>query len=195
MVDRSKMPNDVATTHGVSHLLLVDDDPALLDALSGTLQIRLRHFTLDTCQTGMRALECAAATRYDLIISDISMPEMDGLHLLRNLKKARPHTPVIMISGHADEALIAEAFQIGADDFITKPIDRDLFLRSVRQALDSSRLRLLQERQKALAITLEGVGRESGERFSESHQHFFTSPECCKDNNPTSVFPVCTNWH
>lgn len=187
MVQESDLRDSVAARHSVSRLLLVDDDPALLDALSGTLQIRLGHFTLDTCQTGMRALECAAATRYDLIIVDLNMPEMDGLHLLRKLKKARPHTPVLMISGHADQALIAEAFHMGVDDFITKPIDRDLFLRSVRQALDSSRLRLLQERQKALAITLEGVGRESGERFSESHQHFFTSPECCKDNNPTSL--------
>lgn len=185
MVEESDLRDSVAARHSVSRLLLVDDDPALLDALSGTLQIRLGHFTLDTCQTGMRALECAAATRYDLIIVDLNMPEMDGLHLLRKLKKARPHTPVLMISGHADQALIAEAFHMGVDDFITKPIDRDLFLQSVRQALNVSRLRSLQER----------LVHESGQRLSESHHHFFTSSERCKDSNTPSVFPVCTNWH
>jgi DNA-binding NtrC family response regulator len=145
MLAECEKRESVARTHGASRLLLVDDDPALLEALAGTLEIRLGHFTLDTCLTGMRALECAAATRYDLIIVDVNMPEMDGLHLLRNLKMAYPDTLVLMISGHADEALIAEAVRMGADDFITKPIDRDLFLRSVRQALKVSRLRSLQE--------------------------------------------------
>ena len=47
-----------------AHVLLVDDDPALLEALSGTLQNRLGHFILDTCDTGMKALECVAARHY-----------------------------------------------------------------------------------------------------------------------------------
>jgi YesN/AraC family two-component response regulator len=136
--------------HRLSQLLLVNDDPALLDALSGMLQIRLGHSTVDTCRTGMKALDCMTAKRYDVIISDIHMSEIDGLQLLRSMKKARPDTLVVLISGQTDHALIAEAFQTGAADFITKPIDRDMFLRSVRQALNISRLRLLLEQQEAL---------------------------------------------
>ena len=61
-----------------SHLLLVDDDPSLLDALSGALRLRLGHFTLDTCETSMKALNCVKAKRYDAIISDVNMPGIQG---------------------------------------------------------------------------------------------------------------------
>ena len=54
----------------LSHVLLVDDDPALLVALSTTLEMHLGHFTLETCQTGARALQCISVMPYDLILTD-----------------------------------------------------------------------------------------------------------------------------
>jgi DNA-binding NtrC family response regulator len=135
-----------------SHLLLVDDDPSLLDALSGALRLRLGHFTLDTCETSMKALNCVKAKRYDAIISDVNMPGIHGLELLTLLRQARPTTPIVLISGHADQAFLARAFQAGATDFSAKPIDRDAFVRSIRKALNISRLRLILERQEALII-------------------------------------------
>lgn len=133
-----------------SRLLLVDDDPALLEALSGTLQNRLGHFSLDTCLTGMVALNYLSERVYDAIIADVNMPGMNGLQLLGRAKEVRPHTLVVLISGHADQSLIAEAFQAGAADFITKPIDRDMFVRSMRQVVRVSQLRRLLERLEAL---------------------------------------------
>ncbi|WP_447982960.1 response regulator transcription factor [Nitrospira sp. Nam74] len=63
-------------TGAISRLLLVDDDPALLDALSGTLQSRFGHFSLDTCDCGARALNLAKREKYDTIIVDVNMPNM-----------------------------------------------------------------------------------------------------------------------
>lgn len=164
-------------TRHLSHLLLVDDDPALLHALSAMLQIRLGHFTVDTCRTAMRALDCMISKRYDAIISDVKMPEIDGLQLLRSMKKTRPHTPVLLISGHADQALIAEAFQTGADDFITKPIDREVLLNSVRQALNISRLRLLLERQEALMSRIRNQYTGIVEKMGQINEQRFVSAE------------------
>src|SRR6476619_6750335 len=84
--------------HRPAHLLLVDDDPALLEALAGTLQLRLGHFTLDTCDTGMKALARVTAKHYDTIITDVNMPGMNGLEFLTHVRQVRPLTPVVLIS-------------------------------------------------------------------------------------------------
>ena len=74
-------------------VLLVDDDHMLLEALSGTLQLRLGHFTLDTRDTGMKGLAALSATRYDTIITDVRMPGMSGLECgSRDAAPARHHT-------------------------------------------------------------------------------------------------------
>src|SRR5437762_182117 len=98
MIEQLQISENMDRTPGVSRLLLVDDDPALVLALSGTLQIRLGYFTIDTCQTGMSAFDCITATPYDLIISDVSMPKMNGVQVLGAVKQVRPRTPVVRIS-------------------------------------------------------------------------------------------------
>ena len=133
-----------------SAVLLVDDDPALLEALSGTLQFHFGHFTLDTCDTGMQALASVSATHYDTIITDVRMPGMSGLEFLARAKEAQPQTPVVLISGHADRTLVSKALEAGASDFIGKPIEREVFMRTVRQTLNLSRLCSLLERQQAM---------------------------------------------
>src|SRR5690348_14483546 len=100
-----------------SHVLLVDDDPALLDALSGTLQARLEPFTLDTCDSGTQALELAKRRAYDTIIVDVNMPQMNGLEFLAEVKQVQPKTPVLMITAHANRTLMARALDGGAADF------------------------------------------------------------------------------
>lgn len=76
------------------------------------------------------------------------MPGMNGLDLLTQLKQVRPQTPVVLMSGHADRALIAKAIEAGASDFIAKPIDREVLMRTVRQTLHLSCLRSLLELQQ-----------------------------------------------
>jgi DNA-binding NtrC family response regulator len=126
----------------------VDDDPALLEALSGTLQLRLGHVTVNTCDTAMKALACVTAKHYDTIISDVNMPGMSGLQFLIRVRQIRPRTPVVLISGHADHALVSKLIDAGAADFIAKPIERNIFISTVRQTLNLSRLHALLERQQ-----------------------------------------------
>src|SRR5437899_8570146 len=107
------------------HVLIVDDDPALLPALTEALRIRMTGVTVDTADSAAAALDRIAASDYDAIITDIKMPGMDGIALLAEIRRRRPDTPILMITGHGEHALAIQALRGGAYDFIQKPIDRD----------------------------------------------------------------------
>ena len=159
---------DSSSTRGLSHLLLVDDDLALLDALSGTLESRLRHIKLDTCDSGTKALDLVRIKGYDTIIVDVNMPNMNGLQLLTAVKQLRPETPVLMITAHADHGVMANALAAGATDCIAKPFDRDEFVRAVRHGLGLSRL-------QSIAVNLEERCRKASKKLGivreKLHQH------------------------
>ena len=125
---------------GLSRLLIVDDDPALLDALSGTLDARFSHFSLDTCDSGARALDLAKHQRYDTIIVDVNMPGMSGFDVLTAVKALQPQTPVLLMTAHADETMMAKAFEEGAAAFIPKPFDRAHLVNAARLGVELSRL-------------------------------------------------------
>ena len=134
-----------------SHVLVVDDDPALLQALPEALRLRMAGVTVDTADSGAAALDRIVAREYDAIVIDVKMPGMDGLALLGEIRARRPDTPVLMITGHGEHALAIQALRGGAHDFIQKPIDRDHFVASLHRAIRAHALsRRLKDRQFAL---------------------------------------------
>lgn len=140
MVDDSKnVSGSLPSSHGLFRLLLVDDDTALLAALSDTIQFHLGPVLFDACDSGTKALDLVRANSYDAIIVDMNMPNMTGLEFLVAAKQLRRDIPVLMISGHANEALIASALEAGASDFIPKPFDRNQIVSAVRHGLELSR--------------------------------------------------------
>jgi PAS domain S-box-containing protein len=125
-----------------ARILLVDDDKALLDALPQALMLRMNEneIEIDTSETAIDALDRIRATDYDAIVSDIKMPGMDGLALLHEIRKLRPTTPTLMITGHGERDLAVQALRGGAYDFVQKPIDRDYFVASLERAIQLRRL-------------------------------------------------------
>jgi DNA-binding NtrC family response regulator len=121
-------------------VLIVDDDPALLQALPEALRLRMSGVTVDTADSATAALDRIAASDYDAIVTDIKMPGMDGFALLAEIRARRPGTPTLMITGHGEHALAIGALRGGAYDFIQKPIDRDYFVTSLRKAIDMGEL-------------------------------------------------------
>src|SRR3989454_405105 len=83
-------------------VLIVDDDPALLQALPEALRLRMNGVTVDTADSAAAALERISARDYDAIVADIRMPGMDGLTLLAEILGRRPDTPTLMITGHGE---------------------------------------------------------------------------------------------
>jgi DNA-binding NtrC family response regulator len=134
-----------------ARVLIVDDDPALLQALPQTLRLRMGGVTVDTAESAASALDQIAVQDYDAIVTDIKMPGIDGLALLAKIRTRRPDTPVLMITGHGEHELSVHALRSGAHDFIQKPIDRDLFVASLDRAIRAHALtRRVKKRQAAL---------------------------------------------
>src|SRR5712664_734695 len=168
------------------HVLIVDDDPALLQALPEALRMRMTGLTVDTAQSGAVALGQITARDYDAIVTDIKIPGMDGLELLAEIRTHRPDTPTLMITGYGEHDLVVQALRAGAYDFIRKPIDRDYFVASLRRAIEKRALtrrvkgeQLAVERHlNELEAIVEERARELRDRnkASESPLRFFMSP-------------------
>jgi DNA-binding NtrC family response regulator len=102
------------------HILIVDDEPLVRSSLSELLT--LSGYTVSTAGNGKEALELLRDYTADIIITDIKMPEMDGIQLLNQVKKRHPEVPVILITGYGSIDSAVEAMKQGAYDYITKPI-------------------------------------------------------------------------
>jgi two-component system response regulator FixJ len=112
---------------------IIDDDQALRESLAFLLrthQLEVRSF--DSAKTFLDALPDASL---GCVITDIRMPGMSGIDLLRRLKELKVSVPVIVITGHGDVSLAVEAMKIGAADFFEKPFSDDQLVASVRAAL------------------------------------------------------------
>jgi two-component system phosphate regulon sensor histidine kinase PhoR len=131
-----------------ARILIVDDDVALLEALPQALRLRMDGITIDTSDSAAQALERIREVDYDAIVSDIKMPGMDGLALLREIAQTRPGTPTLLITGHGEHDLAVQALRGGAYDFVAKPIDRDYFVASLERAVNMRGLDREVERQR-----------------------------------------------
>jgi signal transduction histidine kinase len=159
------------------HILIVDDDRALLQALPQTLSIWISGVQVDTSDSAQRALELIQEHDYDVIVSDIKMPGMDGLALLAKIQELRPETPTLLITGHGEQQLAIQALRGGAYDYIQKPIDRDDFVASLQRALQTHQLR---HQVKGLLLSLE-LHALSLERLVQQRTRELTEANAAKD--------------
>jgi two-component system response regulator FixJ len=121
------MPSDTATVH------VIDDDEGLRDSLMFLL--RAAEIEAQSHASAVAFLEALPSFHPGCIITDVRMPGLSGIDLLRRLKELKINAPVIVITGHGDVPLAVEAMKFGAVDFLEKPFDDDMLLASVRSAL------------------------------------------------------------
>jgi len=101
-----------------ARLLIADDHPSLLDGLVSLLEERFE--VVGAVANGHLLLDAAARLRPDVIVTDISMPGLNGLEAVAQLKAARPEVKIIVLTIHADAAVVAEAMRSGASGFVAK---------------------------------------------------------------------------
>lgn len=131
----------------MAKLLIIDDERGIRNTLKEILADEGHE--VDVAENGKQGLEMAQAKTYDLIYSDIKMPEIDGMEVLRALKEPTPDPslegredcPVVMISGHGDVETAVQALKMGAYDFLLKPLDLNRILITTKNALESKNLR------------------------------------------------------
>jgi two-component system response regulator FixJ len=112
---------------------VIDDDEAVRESLQFLL--RTAKFDVQAYESAVAFLSALPSVGPGCIITDVRMPEMSGIDLLRRLKELGVSVPVIVITGHGDVPLAVEAMKIGAVDFLEKPFDDEVLLMSVRAAL------------------------------------------------------------
>jgi len=113
-------------------ILLVDDEEGIRKVLS--ILLADMGYQVLTATTGAEALRTFEKLRPPIVLTDIKMPEMDGIELLRNLKKISPDTEVIMITGHGDMDLAIKSVKYEATDFVTKPINDEILEIALKRA-------------------------------------------------------------
>ncbi|MDR0339568.1 MAG: response regulator [Desulfovibrio sp.] len=110
------------------HILVVDDEHEFLELMRNRLQ--KRGFTVDVAPTGEQALEMVGRRGYDAMVLDVKMPGIDGIEVLRQVKRLRPEMPVLLLTGHASVEAAMTSVETGAVDYLLKPVPiNDLIMR------------------------------------------------------------------
>jgi two-component system, LuxR family, response regulator FixJ len=135
------MPSETAVVH------VVDDDEAVRQSLQFLLESA--GMAVQTQESAAAFLKVVREVEAGCVITDVRMPEVSGVDLLRRLRELELDLPVIVITGHGDIPLAVEAMKIGAADFFEKPFDDEMLLTSVRTALDRRDRHAQQQTQRA----------------------------------------------
>lgn len=122
----------------MAKILVIDDEKAIRRSIKEILEFE-KH-VIDEAEDGQMALEMALKNNYDIILSDIKMPKLDGVELLQKLVEHKVNGAIIMMSGHGTIETAVDAVKSGAYDYLAKPIDLNRLLVSVRNALEKGDL-------------------------------------------------------
>jgi len=117
-----------------TRILLVDDEKEFVETLAERL--RTRGFHVTEAYNGDEALEILKEYNFDVTILDVQMPGMDGIEALAAIKKLKPLTEVLMLTGHGTIETAIEGMKIGAFDFLLKPCKMDVLLEKINAAYD-----------------------------------------------------------
>jgi excisionase family DNA binding protein len=117
-------------------ILVVDDDDSVLRAVMGYLA--RGGYRVEGGQGGPAAVERLRAAHYDLLVTDLMMPGMNGLALIRRAREVQPGLPVVIVTGHSTEAMAIEALNMGVSGYLKKPVRSGALLSAVAKALGAS---------------------------------------------------------
>ena len=116
-----------------ARVLVVDDEEPIRDLLSRTLA--LAQYDVDVAQDGQTAMDRMRMVQYDLLITDLRMPGVDGLNVIREARRLRSDIPVIILTGYSSEATAIEAINLGVQGYLTKPFRVPRVLAAAAKAL------------------------------------------------------------
>jgi DNA-binding NtrC family response regulator len=124
----------------MSRVLVIDDDASLRFTLEAVLSDA--GLVVETCDGGASGLAAFDARGADVVLTDLAMPDMDGMRVLERMRASDPSVPVLMLTAHGSERVAVAAMKAGAFDYIPKPFDPDELVLAVRRAIDWRELRL-----------------------------------------------------
>jgi DNA-binding NtrC family response regulator len=115
-------------------VLVIDDEDIVLKSVNKILSEE--NYEVDVSSSGRQGIDWAVERSYDVVLTDIRMPDIGGMRVLRDVKRAKPSLAVIMITGYASVQSAVQAMKLGAADYLEKPFTPDQLLKAVASALD-----------------------------------------------------------
>jgi len=115
-------------------ILLVDDEEIILLAVS--MDLKQQDFAITTANSGEEAIELLNKNTFDLVITDLSMPGLDGIQVLKEAKRVNPFTGVIILTGYGDMSSAISALRLGADDYLSKPCEYEELILRINRCLE-----------------------------------------------------------
>src|SRR5450432_921351 len=124
----------------MSRVLVIDDDASLRFTLEAVLSDA--GLVVETCDGGSTGLAAFEARGADVVLTDLAMPDMDGMQVLERMRASDPSVPVLMLTAHGSERVAVAAMKAGAFDYIPKPFDPDELVLAVKRGVETRDLRL-----------------------------------------------------
>ncbi|QJB56056.1 response regulator [Pseudodesulfovibrio sp. zrk46] len=137
-------------------VLLIDDETEFLESLSE--RMRLRGMNVNTAETADRAVSAIDESDYDAIVLDLQMPDMNGIEMLKIIRKSRPDMQVILLTGQATLEAGIEAMKLGAMDFMEKPANIDTLTEKIKKAQAKKMVLVEQKTEKKVRSILSSKG-------------------------------------
>ncbi len=150
----------------MAKILIIDDERAIRNTLKEVLEFE--GYTVELAENGKIGLEKTGKSKFDLIYSDVKMPEMDGIEFLEAAKESGVACPIIMISGHGDIETAVGAIKKGAWDFVEKPLDLNHLLQMTKNAVENKHLSEQLERKTEEVRSLKQKVAERNQMIGES---------------------------
>ena len=142
-LSRRTIAHDLLKSVHKPKVLVVDDEPIITNLFE--VSLREAGYPIEIADNGKKAMERFMYGDFNVVITDVNMPEMDGRSLLDNLKSLKPEVIVIVITGYPSVDSAIETMRMGAYDYITKPIDPDVVINVIKRAWDKQSLELQKE--------------------------------------------------
>ena len=157
-------------------ILLVDDEQIARENLEYIL--KKEGYEILAVESGLRALEELEKDEFDLVITDLRMPQVDGMQVVERTKQLYPETEVVVITGYATVATAVEAMQKGAYHYLAKPYQNDEVRILIRQAMEKRDLRLLVHELQREVKAQQGFSRAHRQKFQDSRFAGNHLPDC-----------------
>ncbi len=157
---------------------MVDDELNICNLLREVLS--QEGYVIETCQAGQEALKKTEARNYDMLISDLKMPGISGIELIRSVKAASPDTATVLVTGYATVETAVEALRYGADDYVTKPFNIEELRKVVSRGLESRQLR---RKNQELVEMLRSANEELQRRKDDLSQEMVRTSESLLSTN------------
>lgn len=154
-----------------SKILIIDDDPTFCTMLKGFLQ--KKEFLVEAVFSGTEGLNQVQKNKYEVVLSDFRLPDIDGLELLKSIRVQHPALPVVIMTSYADIRIAVQAMKMGAFEYVTKPVNPDEILLTINNALNA---KVVQQ----IAIEKDSSVKPAGKKSTGAFQYVEGNSEVAK---------------